>query len=338
MRMIHNDNPVIKAGRVLLAIFVIIAMLPAVRVFAASEKTDTDEPVREVHNVVVNKKAYCFFVDHYVVLTPADTADKTDSELTEEIIRRAGLYMKEANCKATVHKVIKTKDWIKKGGSFSFSSEDLESIRQAQPTDGNPAKFSLDLKISTESADEQTQEDIKKDESETTETPETEEGEAQPGEETAEDQEGGSGDDSEPGNDDSIEWYSTFKRTSPRLFFVVVATEADAKYGEDICEVLIRDDENRRHGRRNRPADAGEDGEAEDILPEYRTIAMVDRTGAPIEPTLEDGSPVTLEWIDPDKHQADSSHNVRTGYIAAAAVLALSAAAASYIVMKRKSR
>jgi hypothetical protein len=29
---------------------------------------------------------------------------------------------------------------------------------------------------------------------------------------------------------------------------------------------------------------------------------MVDRSGGPIEDTLKDGDPVTLEWIEPSKH------------------------------------
>ena len=40
------------------------------------------------------------------------------------------------------------------------------------------------------------------------------------------------------------------------------------------------------------------------MLPEYRTINMVDRSGKPIEATLEEGDPVKLEWIEP-KHNGN---------------------------------
>ena len=88
-----------RTVRILLVLFIAITMIPADPALAASDKsasdkTDEAKPVREVHNVVVDKKAYCFFVDHYVVLTPVDVAGKTDSELTGEILKRAGLYMK----------------------------------------------------------------------------------------------------------------------------------------------------------------------------------------------------------------------------------------------------
>ena len=125
----------------------------------------------------------------------------------------------------------------------------------AEPEDGSPVKFYMDLLI------------VKK----TGETVVNEEGE----------------------EEEEIVQYSTFKRTSPRLLFAVVATEEDAKYGEDIC---IEDKKPEQRSRKPKKTESQSSCEPtgrppEEMLPEYRTINMADRSGDPIEETSEGRKP-----------------------------------------------
>lgn len=294
----------VRVVSVLLLVMVTVTLALPGTAYAAKEKDqknekkaekEKEEPIREVHNVGVGSDAYCFFVTHNVVLTPAEVAGMTDEELTAAILDRAGLYLKKANCKKTSHKEISVKDWTKKNGAFLLSESDIEGIRLAEPVDGDPVKFYMDLIITQDAGNEE-----------------------------------------EP-------LYSTFKRTSPRLLFAVVATEEDAKYGEDIC---IEDKKPVQKKKKKSKISGMEKPEAEpeEILPEYRTISMVDRSGAPIEETLADGDPVTLEWIEPakiDNAEEESFFDRIPGGAAGAAAVAcgvLAAAGAAVFTLKRRKK
>ena len=300
----RRNNAFIRAAAVLLAMLFTVMLASPGFVYAAKEKTP-EPPIREVHNVGVGSGAYCFFVTHNVVLTAAEVAEMTDEELTAEILDRSGLYIKKTNCKKPSHKEITVKDWAKKKkGDLQLSAEDIEGMRLAEPEDGSPVKFYMDLLI------------VKK----TGETVVNEEGEEV--EETVQ--------------------YSTFKRTSPRLLFAVVATEEDAKYGEDICIEDKKPVQKQKKKQKQKAPHISEPEEpAEEMLPEYRTINMVDRSGAPIEETLEDGSPVDLEWIEPKNTVTDEETSfidrIPGGWISLAAMAAAAAAVlAAVIASKRK--
>ena len=291
-----------RLASVLLLLAAAVAIASPVFAYAAKEP-EKEDPIREVHDVVVDNEMYCFFVTHNVVLTPAEVAEMTDEELTAEILERAGLYMKKTNCKKASHKEITIKDWTKKKkGDLQLSESDIEGMRLAEPVDGSPVKFYMDLMITRK----------------TGETVINEEGE----------------------EEEEVVQYSTFKRTSPRLLFAVVATEEDAKYGEDIC---VEDKKPAKKQKTKTPHMSTPKEPAEEMLPEYRTINMVDRSGDPIEETLQDGSPVNLEWIEP-KHKDTNEEQTfidrvpggMTGLlIMAAAVIAAVAAAVAAIMRKR---
>ena len=178
--------------------------------FCASYAACTDAPIREVHKVTVGSRQYCFFVTHNVVLTPEEVQALPDAELTKEILSRAGLYMKEMNCKSPSHKPISVESWLKSGGSFLLSDDDISSVRGADPVDGEPVKLYMDLKVSVKPPASDKDKD-------------------------KDDADAGSGDE-DSGEEPAPEVYSTYKKVSPRLIFVAVATESDAASGEDICE------------------------------------------------------------------------------------------------------
>lgn len=269
-----------------------------------------DEPIREVHNVRVGNEAYCFFVTHNVVLTPAEVAEMTDDELTAAVIGQAGLYMIKTNCKVASHKIITAENWSKTEGSFLLSEADIASMRTADPVTGEPLKFYMDLMVNQQVKEE------------------SEDGEEEEQEETPEEEP-----EEEP---EVIPVYSTYKRTGPRLLFAVVATEEDAKLGEDYCK------DNSRPGPVIDPGIGSSASEDDEMLPEYRTIKMADRSGAPVKATLEDGSPVNLEWIEP-KHIINNEKTSfldhipggSIGLIAMASVL-LAAVIAILIAAKRR--
>lgn len=295
----------IRAASVLLLVMVTVMLASPGTAYAAKEKEqkndkkaeqEKEEPIREVHNVGVGNDTYCFFVTHNVVLTPAEVAEKSDEELTSVILERAGLYMKKANCKKASHKEITVEEWTKGKAGFLLSETDIEGIRLAEPVDGDPVKFYMDLIITQDAENEE-----------------------------------------EP-------LYSTFKRTSPRLLFAVVATEEDAKYGEDIC---IEDQQpaqkkDKKQTKTRIPKVKEPAAPPEEMLPEYRTISMVDRSGAPVEETLLDGDPVTLEWIEPtkiDNAEEESFFDRIPGGIAGAAAMGcgvLAAAGAVIIAVRRR--
>ena len=108
--------------------------------------------------------------------------------------------------------------------------------------------------------------------------------------------------------------YSTFKKTSPELLFIVIATEGDASTAEDTCEAESTPEEPAAPQESELPElpELPEDldldpdmlsglSEPSEMLPELRTIKMTDKSGAPVEETLQDGDPVSLEWIEPNK-------------------------------------
>lgn len=310
-----------------LSVILILMMLSMVMLlppdFAyAAEESEEEQPVREVHAVGVGEETYCFFVTHNAVLTPAEIAEMTDEELTAAILERSGLYMKETNCKEESHKTITMEDWAGRKGGFILSDPDIEAIRQAEPAEAAPVKFYMDLIIS---------EDIEAEE------------------ETL---------------------FSTFKPTGQNLIFAVVATEEDAEKTEDVCigekkpdpeeekdpdedEDKDKDKDKKKKKKKKKekkeeeeeePPEVEEPDIPEEILPELRTIYMVDRSGAPIEETLKDGSPVDLEWIEPKdigKNEETSFFDRIPGGIAGFAAMAAAAAAAAAgvaVAVRRKKK
>ena len=121
----------------------------------AANEVEGDEPIRAVHNVGVGNEMYCFFVSHNVVLTPAEVGGMTDEQLTSKILECAGLYMKKTNCRDASHKIITMDYWTKNMGSFYITKEDIEGIRGAEPVDGSPVKFYMDILVVLK-ADEET--------------------------------------------------------------------------------------------------------------------------------------------------------------------------------------
>lgn len=303
-----------RLASVLLLIMVTVMLVSPEFAYAGNEKekdkgkakeTEKEEPIREVHDVGVENELYCFFVTHNVVLTPAEVAEMTDEELTAAILERSGLYMKLTNCKKPSHKEITIKEWEKKKkGDFQLNASDIEGMRMAEPVDGEPVKFYMDLMI------------MKK----TGEVVINEEGE----------------------EEEEVVYYSTFKRTSPRLLFAVVATEEDAKYGEDICQEDKKPAKKQKQKQKQKSPDiTPPEAPAEEMLPEYRTIYMADRSGGPIEETLKDGSPVDLEWVDPKNTDTEKDQSIIDripgGMIGLGVMAAVAAAAiAAMIAAKRK--
>lgn len=343
---------VLRLAAVMLAVLVAVSYMPWAHTYAASKVTkstgtkksetttttsvDSEIAIREVHKIKVGKKRYCFFVTHNVILTPAEIAEfgDDDGKLTDEVLKRAGLYMKEENCKLASHTAITPKAWKKAGGTLSLGEVEIyeeageseaagaadtdgsdnsdgtaaeaisggslnkvpgvEALRKAAPTDGDPARFYMDLII-------------------TDETP-------------------------KKGSSKEPEKYTTFKRkspNSPKLIYIAVATEADAALGETICE---EPKTKTKKSQTSSPASKSSDGDEEEKLPEYRTINMTDRSGGPLEPTLEDGDPVTLEWIDSGK-QTDSEGKAGISdhaWVIPAVIAALAIAAAVVLILRKR--
>ena len=299
-----------RLAAITLAVLLAVVSLPVNFAFAAA---DSEKAIREVHNVKVGSKEYCFFVTHYVVITPAEIAkfEGDDEKLTDEILKRAGLYMKERNCKLAAHKAIEPAAWKKTGGEMFLG--DVEIYEEATPEGGG-------------------------DSGEGGETPDGGSGDAITPSETSEASGGtlikvptvealrkAAPVDGEPvrlemdlevttekqkeGSEEKPTRYSTYKKSSPntpKLLYIAVATEADAKLGEDICkEEPTKTTPSKSSSKKVKPVTPTTKEEKE-ILPEERTISMTDRSGGPLEPTLKDGDPVTLEWREPGK-QTDGS-------------------------------
>lgn len=321
----HMDRKQNKTGRRLAAALAVLLMaaliVPASPSFAEKDgEPNAAVALREAHKVKVGNKKYCFFVDHYVVFTRAEieslvpdeadeeggdaeggdeTAEEPDyTDLTMEILKRAGLYMKEANCTDPKHKAITAEDWVKKGGSFRLYDEDIASILEAAPEDGKPVKIDMDLILYTK----------------------------------------------EPADKQPENGYTTFKTTGPRLLYIAIATEEDAKEGEDICKEEQKPKEKKKEKKiaKKKIKPVKTPSESEEMLPEYRTINMADRSGEPVEDTLQDGTPVTLEWVEPDKYDSEGGKSwidrIPGRYAGIAVIAAAAAAAVAAIVVIGKRR
>ena len=150
-------------------------------------------------------------------------------------------------------------------------------------------------------------------------------------------------------------YHSTFKKTSPELLFIVIATEADAATAEDTCgpdeeapAVPVPSEAELPEIPELPEMDMDLDmlegaAEPQTMLPEYRKIEMKDKSGAPIEEALQDGEPVSLEWIEPkktiDKSDFDKFLEKFPGGGAGLGALAgIAAAGAAAIVVVRRKR
>lgn len=270
--------------------------------------TKTEEPLRAVHKVNIDGKQYCFFVMKNVVLTPEEIQGfETDEDLNAEIIKRSGLYVKEANCKEESHKEIKPEDWNKTKGALHLSAEALETVKTAEPAEGAPLKMYMDVLIARKTPSEQ----------------------------------------AAPDGEETPDPYTTYRKIAPEIIFIAVATEEDAKSGDEICEEPEKKQETTpatkpvKVKKPKLPSLPKTSPAEEDMLPELRTINMADRSGPPVEDTLKDGSPVSLEWIEPGKHKDDELtfiDRVPGGYIGLAAIAAalIGLAAALIIVLRRR--
>ncbi len=364
----------VRIAAIVLAVMVVVSYLPVGFAYAAGNKTKskstkttkakasavTEDPIREVHKVKVGGKRYCFFVTHNVVMTPKEVAEfgDDDAKLTAEVLKRAGLYIIEANCKDSTHKKITPEDWKKKGGTLTLSQveiyEEEEEEEQSEPAeidDKDKSSEDADAGDKGEGSEDSGSEDSG-DGSEGTD----------PSGSGSGDNTEGSGSSGTPSEEASAEEskedeatptpaaakvlggemvkvdatealrkaaptdgnpsrfymdlvitdkntktlsgepkkYTTFKKSSPlspKLIYIAVATEEDAKLGESICEEKKEGSKKNRGGSDPEPKDLSEDDE--DELPEFKTISMTDRSGDPLEPTLKEGDPVTLEWKEP---------------------------------------
>lgn len=143
---------------------------------------------------------------------------------------------------------------------------------------------------------------------------------------------------------EEITWYSVSALTSPSLLFVVIATDKDAEYIEEICEP-VKEEVKEEASEQPKPAAPVKTPKVpkvtapEETLPEFKTIKMYDRSGGPLEETLKDGDPVTLEWIAP-KGNASSKKSfldhIPGGVLGLAAIAAAGGLTAFVIVKKKR--
>ena len=296
--------PVLILTFVLTLILILIVMLSASAdaAYAADKDTGGDKPIREVHQVDIDGTEYCFFVTHNVVLTPEEIAGMTDEELSDEIIARSGLFMKKTNCRKPSHKIILPANWSSSDRIIYLSDSDIEDIRGAVPEEGFPVKLHMDLKIADgarpETGDKREDRDESRDGDENRDEAFDGGGSDDGGDTDGDSKDDGGG----KKEDDADNVYSTYRKLSPRIIFIAVVTEADAAYGEEVCTWEDKPSK-LPDGKNNGSGGSGKD--KKDMLPEFRTIAMPDRSGGPLEDTLKDGNPVTLEWVEPAKHMED---------------------------------
>ena len=317
-------------------VFVLMTALFAVMIASAGSvyaaQSGSEKPIRAVHNVKVDDTKYCVFVQHDVVFTREEIAEfEDDDEFVAEILDRAGFYMKKPNCYNESHKAITPEEWTKTG-RLKLHDYDVTALRQAEPVDGTPFKYYLDVLISPKPAPEEPAE------------PE-EPGDDDPGEEE------------EPEEEDLTDMYSTYKLLSPSILLVTVATETDAEFEDEICKEPSNEPDEPEPEKPKKPKkpekeeeeeeeepDVPDVSEPDEMLPEYRTISMADRSGAPIEETLKDGDPVTLEWRDSGK-RADSDKGSfidrvpgRYAGLAAVAILAAALIVILILIKRRNDR
>ena len=142
---------------------------------------------------------------------------------------------------------------------------------------------------------------------------------------------------------EEITWYSVSALTSPSLLFVVIATDKDAEYIEEICEP-VEEEVKEEASEQPKPAAPVKTPKVpkvtapEETLPEFKTIKMYDRSGGPLEETLKDGDPVTLEWIAPkgNANKKTFLDYIPGGALGLAAIAAAGALIAFVIVKKKK--
>ena len=366
-----------RLAAILLILLVIIASMFCGTIITTLAQGEDPDPVRCLHKVKVEDKSYCFFVEKNVVLTPSEIAVKengeprTDEELTALILEKAGLYMKEPNCNESSHPKITFADWNKDKGSFSLSKVDLESLRGAAPKDGSTVKLYIDPLISTEKAPKPASASVISPTDTTTPTKPADGSKDTNGESAnpdggstdpdsgSTDPDGGSTDpdsgSTDPSGDpvpvpvpvpEEITWYPVSELTSPSLLFVVVATEKDSKYVEEICEPKKEEapptvvEQPQVAAPVKKPKAAKVAPAPEEELPEFKTIKMYDRSGGPLEETLKDGDPVTLTWITPKGNSTSKKSffdRIPGGALGLAAIVAAGGFIAFAIVKRKKS-
>ena len=327
---LHCDikSALLRFAALLLTLLVVIsAAFAGTAGFSLAESKES-EPIRSAHKVKVGEKKYCCFVTDNVILSPKDIKETEDAaveavskdgeELTDEarnaaiddaitamVLEKAGFYMKEPNCTESSHSAITAEDWNKDKGSILLGEEDIAAIRGASTADGAPVKLYMDLQLTTEKAEEIT-EDTK--------------------------------------------MYSTGTLTGPALLFVAVATESDiekAEKDEAACEAKKEESKTEPAAEEQPQAaapavkkpKAPKATAPEETLPEFKTIKMLDRSGGPLEETLKEGDPVTLEWraLRRNASNRNSSFLSRIpGGALSLAAIAAAGAAAIYVIVRRK--
>ena len=149
---------------------------------------------------------------------------------------------------------------------------------------------------------------------------------------------------------EEITWYPVSALTSPSLLFVVVATEKDSKYVEEICEAKKEASKEETTAETTvqpqtvapvkKPKTPKAVTPPEETLPEFKTIKMYDRSGGPLEETLKDGDPVTLTWITPKGNSTSKKSffdRIPGGVLGLAAIAAAVGFIAFAIVKRKKS-
>ncbi len=351
---------------ILLILMIILALVLGRAVFASND----GGPIRSAHKVKAGEKSFCFFVASNVTLTQSELSGMDDETLVKEILKRTGLFIKEASCNDPQHPLISVDEWTASGNTLGLSEEDIAAIRAADPAEGKSAKFHMDIQFTLkpeeketpaddpaedkdkEPAEDQSEDpaddpgkdpaaDISGDTAEDQgEAPATDPGDAlaedpeatpsddpapdtgdeplpDPGEDPApdpgdeplpdpgEDPAPEPGDDPapDPGDDpeqpEEREIYTTYKLTSPELLFVVIVADEDAGAAEDECEPVEPALPEEPEVPEMPEIVIPDISEPTEILPEYRKIDMVDKSGAPLTPLLEEGEPVELTWIEP---------------------------------------
>lgn len=276
----HN-NRMLKC---LLAMMAVLFAAAMILVASASNTYAADEtPIREAHKISIpNKGTYCLFVTHNVVLTPEDILkmkeeiDKDNpeasdeekrnllrDELNDKILKDSGLYLKETNCKSSSHKAISIENWNKNDKNIKITLKGYET-----KVDPSYVDYIDNLIDKAQDTDDPIVDGSPLILSMTLR------------------QKGTAGENA----------LLTIKVQAEELILVGLASEKDAKeQGESVCE----EEKKPEKKKKSKTPKVTPSKEKEDMLPEMRTIPMTKRAGDPLRATLEDGSPVTLEWIEP---------------------------------------
>ncbi len=313
-----NRTNIRRRAVILLVLLVILALVLGQMVFASNE----GGPIRSAHKVKAGDKSFCFFVANNVVLTQSELDSLDDDALVSEIMKRTGLFIKEASCNDPEHMLISVDEWIAAGNTLRISEDDILSLRQAAPSEGKSAKFHMDIQF-TLRHEEKEKPAEEQEESEGSEVdPEVDPADGQEGDvsgnateivaedapespedlpeddpavDPADDREGDIS-----GNPEEMEIYTTYKLTSPELLFIVIVADGDAAATEDICDTIEPALPEEPEIPELPEIEIPDIEEPTEMLPEYRKIDMVDKSGVPLTPVLEDGEPVELIWIEPN--------------------------------------